>query len=136
MQRHAGAAIGETPPRHVPVYLTVGVGGEARGQATRGRDPLLHSMGGDEFAILLPEADLPEAVQALESIRAFVAEGPESAGHRVTLSIGAVMAGPEYKGDVETLIRTADDLMYAVKRTGKDALRAIAILDAESGVAT
>ncbi|MDP9418179.1 MAG: GGDEF domain-containing protein [Actinomycetota bacterium] len=74
-----------------------------------------YRIGGDEFAILLPETDLVGAQVALERVRARV----ESSVAGVTTSIGVAPLGVEAP-DVETLVRLADAALYAAKRGGRN----------------
>ncbi len=79
-------------------------------------------MGGEEFAVLLPQADLDRAHQmadrmrlALQRMEIATPKGPIS----ITVSIGvAQLSGPETRFD-ETLIR-ADKALYVAKQTGRN----------------
>lgn len=82
-------------------------------------------MGGDEFIILLPDlhaADEAEMIAAKivagASIPVHVDEAPVS----VTVSIG-VATFPEEGSDAESLLRCADEAMYAAKQEGKNQLQ-------------
>jgi diguanylate cyclase (GGDEF)-like protein len=79
-------------------------------------------VGGDEFAVLLPETRDQVARPVLDRLRLRVLDALEEAGSRMTVSIGAVtfMLPPE---DVEVMIREATDLMYEAKLKGKNAVR-------------
>jgi diguanylate cyclase (GGDEF)-like protein len=85
------------------------------------RDDLLCRIGGEEFALILPNATDSLARQIAEEARAAV-EGSEYSfeGTRipVTLSLGvAVLSG----GDVpETVHKRADEALYAAKRGGRN----------------
>lgn len=76
--------------------------------------------GGDEFAVILPEATRDGGIVVGERIRAAV-EGFDVAaderGYRVTLSIG-VAAFPSDGNDARTLIERADEALYQAKRSG------------------
>jgi len=75
--------------------------------------------GGDEFAVLIEDADGREAaVEAAERIQAVMAEPFASgAGNlRLGVSVGMVLEGA---GDADALLSAADAAMYAVKRAGK-----------------
>ena len=76
-------------------------------------------LGGDEFAILLPDTDATGARRVLAEMRASLAELAASEGWPVSFSIGSAtfVKPPE---DVEEMVRTADELMYGVKRAGKN----------------
>ena len=79
-------------------------------------------LGGEEFALLLPETDLPGAVAVAERARlAFEAGGvPLGRGDRlaVTASFGAA-AFPTSR-DRTALMREADQALYTAKRLGKN----------------
>ena len=89
----------------------------------KGRD-VAARLGGEEFAILLPQTSLAGAAAVAEQIRGTVAQGRitrpdgnESIG-QVTLSVGVAIARP---GDtLEALLERADAAMYAAKRAGRN----------------
>lgn len=78
-------------------------------------------LGGDEFALLLPETDHGSAGPLLEEVRLRVREEAAARGWPVTLSIGAVTF-ERPPADVRAMTRLADELMYEVKRSGRDAV--------------
>ena len=82
----------------------------------------LARIGGDEFAVLLPETDFAGADRVLGRIRDSLMEQMQLYEWPVTLSIGAVtfVAPPT---SVETMINKADNLMYSVKKSGKNSIR-------------
>lgn len=91
----------------------------------RSRD-LVSRYGGDEFAVLLPNASLEEAMRIGDQIRRAVAERPllrrttkESLGH-VTLSIGVAARAPGETPDM--LVERADRYLYAAKANGRNCL--------------
>lgn len=80
-------------------------------------------IGGEEFAVLLPETDLQGAAEAAERVRAslenicFILE--EGARVCVTASLGVTEMGGE--GDsLQELIKRADDALYEAKNTGRN----------------
>jgi len=82
--------------------------------------------GGDEFAALLPEADLGEALAVAERARAAVAAVALPAGNatiHATTSLG-VAALPRHARAREALIAAADGAAYAAKDAGKNCVRA------------
>lgn len=77
--------------------------------------------GGEEFVVVLPEADLDAACVVAERIardlRATSLTGPDSSPIAITASIGVVTAAGE---DVDALVARADAALYAAKEAGKD----------------
>jgi len=82
-------------------------------------------MGGDEFAVLLPETDSALADAAAKRLAASlrsVFKGTPT----VTASIGVVScSAPD--ANTDELLRRADQAMYEAKRTGKDRVVQVAI---------
>ena len=79
-------------------------------------------MGGDEFAVLMPETDAHAAQVAMRRTRRRLLEETRRAGWPVTISVGVVtFALPP--DSVDDVLRAADDCMYSAKRGGKNALR-------------
>jgi len=79
-------------------------------------------VGGDEFAVILPETRAEQAAEVAERIRRAVLslEVPDLLGKNITVSIGVAdmesgqIAGPQ------DLIRLADESLYAVKARGRN----------------
>lgn len=81
----------------------------------------LGRIGGEEFAVALPETALKDAVEAGERVRSLLAATPvsfASENFSLTVSIGI----SEYReGDSqETLLHRADQAMYQAKQTGRN----------------
>jgi len=79
-------------------------------------------LGGEEFAILLPEATLDRAVFAAERLRQLVADciiAVEGRPIAVTVSIGVSMARPEMAG-FDELLKEADLALYEAQRSGRN----------------
>jgi diguanylate cyclase (GGDEF)-like protein len=94
---------------------------QAIARTVRGID-LAARWGGEEFAVLLVEADESTAGSAVERIREAVASlEPPRVPARVTVSAGiAVHHGLFERARVEGLIRRADEALYEAKRKGRD----------------
>ena len=79
--------------------------------------------GGEEFVLVLPETTIEGATMLAERICVAVRREPfgdmgdEPLG--ITVSIG-VAAFPEHGGSPATLMRAADEALYAAKRAGRD----------------
>jgi diguanylate cyclase (GGDEF)-like protein len=97
---------------------------QAVAAALRGRLRLTDTigrMGGDEFAICLPETGAAAAETVLSDLRRQVAAALPDGAAAVTLSMGAVThASPP--ATVDALLRGADLALYAAKRGGKNRL--------------
>jgi diguanylate cyclase (GGDEF)-like protein len=81
----------------------------------------LGRMGGEEFLVLLPQADLAQASAAAERLRAAVeaARFDLAAGSwRMTVSIGVATLAEGERFD--SLLQRADQAMYAAKRAGRN----------------
>lgn len=79
-------------------------------------------MGGDEFALLLPETDQKAARTILPDIQKSLSNDMQKNNWPVTFSIGALTCRG---GSLSTqkVIQQADDLMYMVKQKGKNSIR-------------
>jgi diguanylate cyclase (GGDEF)-like protein len=88
---------------------------------TRSTD-IVARMGGDEFAILMPETGEQILPQALERLKTRLVKALQDAGYPVTLSVGAAiyLFPPE---SVDEVIRTADRLMFLAKNQGKNRIK-------------
>ena len=77
--------------------------------------------GGEEFVILLPGADLEQALGAAERCRAAVAkmEIPDAPYLSVTASVG-VAALPEHGDNLDALLKASDRAMYVAKGNGRN----------------
>ncbi len=75
--------------------------------------------GGDEFAVLMPESDEQAAHSAIDAARVELLEQMGRHGWPVTFSIGVVTTQDGRVGNDE-FVREADELMYRVKKEGKN----------------
>jgi diguanylate cyclase (GGDEF)-like protein len=79
-------------------------------------------LGGEEFALILPEATLDNAVAAAERFRQLVANraiAVEGRSISVTISIGASACRAETNG-IDELLKQADVALYEAKRMGRN----------------
>ncbi|HEY0605016.1 MAG TPA: GGDEF domain-containing protein [Herpetosiphonaceae bacterium] len=83
-------------------------------------------LGGDEFAILLPETDYDAAVTVSHKVQSHLLATVQGEGYPVTFSIGVVTCVDAHIS-IERLIQRADDVMYKVKNTGKNAIACILV---------
>jgi diguanylate cyclase (GGDEF)-like protein len=117
-----GHAAGDAVLRHLSELLR----GSQRKIDTPGR------MGGEEFALLLPGADLDAAAAFAERLRQRVADSPfegETGALRVTVSIGiASLNADDLTADAA--LKRADRALYRAKQAGRNRV------DRESGLAT
>ena len=90
-------------------------------QAKRGPD-VVGRLGGEEFAILLPETDAVQAAVVAERIRERVA-GQSLSTHNVrfgvTISVGIATASTSMSG-IDVLLRAADEALYEAKIAGRN----------------
>lgn len=91
-------------------------------QALRDWD-ILGRMGGEEFAVLLPETDVTQSLDVAERLRLAVAatDIPIEDGKVVSLTVSTGIATAN-DGDitVNTLLERADKALYEAKRNGRD----------------
>lgn len=88
-------------------------GGQLRSGDTIGR------FGGEEFVIVLPDTPASAAMSVAERVRAAIQAGGDNPC--VTISIGVAEQAPGETCD--TLLRRADQALYAAKREGRNLLR-------------
>jgi diguanylate cyclase (GGDEF)-like protein len=79
-------------------------------------------MGGDEFALILPDTNQPTASTVLGKVLALLERAMLQKGWRITFSVGAVtfLAPPV---SVQEMIAGADQVMFSVKNSGKNRLQ-------------
>ncbi|WCB93588.1 hypothetical protein DSM104299_02301 [Baekduia alba] len=107
-----GHAIGDSVLRDVAGVL---------GEHLRAED-VLARVGGDEFAVLLPESCAADAVAALERARRAMERAPHTGGARVTISVG--VCDVAHAIDAEQLTRFADGALYWSKEHGRNRISA------------
>jgi diguanylate cyclase (GGDEF)-like protein len=89
--------------------------------AVRGAD-IACRVGGDEFAVILPEATIEDAEQLYKRVQFAVAARPLGPFERIRLSAGIA----ELKGedDAKTFFERADEALYRAKESGKGRFKA------------
>ncbi len=112
---------GDVVLRAVGQAIRAAVGGSGR----RRQDPFVARWGGEEFALLWPRSTPEEARASAERVRAAVAAlqlDPPLERVRVTASIGLAGGAAAGLGAVsaDTLLRQADERVYAAKAAGRD----------------
>ena len=76
--------------------------------------------GGEEFAVLLPDTEIPAALEIAERIRAAIAGiSLSGADVSVTASLG-VVGFPDHAAALDRLERLADAALYIAKREGRN----------------
>ena len=76
--------------------------------------------GGEEFAILLPDTEIPVALRIAERVRAAIAE-MSLPGIDVTVTVSVGVAGyPDHASTPDHLVRLADAALYLAKRQGRN----------------
>jgi two-component system, cell cycle response regulator len=85
---------------------------------------LVARLGGEEFAVVMPETDLAVAATVAERLRTAVADEPftvrgSAAAFPVTISIGVTVTAPG-GDDRGLLLKRADEALYAAKAGGRN----------------
>lgn len=82
-------------------------------------------LGGEEFVLLLPDADLDAAIATADRLRAaLTAAVPHPGGGRVTASFGVA---PVEGLDVSPALSAADEALYRAKQGGRDRVEVSAV---------
>lgn len=79
--------------------------------------------GGEEFLIVAPGCDRPDALALAERLRASIDSEPfeiSQGAISMTMSLGATAAKIKGKGDPDSLLRAADSALYRAKRRGRN----------------
>jgi len=100
--------------------------------AVRGIDKVVR-FGGDEFCIILPQTDQDQAVAVANRVRKAFVSAPFMLEPTIEISITAsfgIATYPAHAVTKEDLIRQADNAMYRVKSTTKNAVGVATVEDA------
>jgi len=76
---------------------------------------LVARVGGDEFVVVMPEADLDAALQIAERLRSRIGDSPVE-GVAVTVSVGAAASRPDKQEELDATLQRADAALYQAKR--------------------
>ncbi|MDQ6914637.1 MAG: diguanylate cyclase [Actinomycetota bacterium] len=88
-------------------------------EANKRRIDTVARIGGEEFALVLPETDQHEAYILAERLRSRMRTLRGSAPVGLTMSFG-VASYPVHGASVDALLRAADEALYAAKALGRD----------------
>lgn len=79
-------------------------------------------VGGEEFAIIVPDTDLAGTMPVAERVRQAIADSAVPIGSgmlRITASLGVAILATHHP-DLPALLRDADDALYAAKQAGRN----------------
>ncbi len=76
-------------------------------------------VGGEEFALILPDTDGAAGLLIAERLRCDLGKELDAGAEPVTISFG-VASFPEHGETAGSLLRAADEALYAAKRNGRD----------------
>jgi diguanylate cyclase (GGDEF)-like protein len=79
--------------------------------------------GGEEFLMILPNCDLPNAMMRANELRKIVASTPvlcSGVERLITMSMGVAVSAGDGKNELEALLNQADAGLYAAKEKGRN----------------
>ena len=79
--------------------------------------------GGEEFLMVLPSCDLPNALQRANELREIIAKTPvvcSGEERLITMSMGVAVSACEGKNELEMLLNQADAGLYKAKEKGRN----------------
>jgi diguanylate cyclase (GGDEF)-like protein len=92
-------------------------------QATTRAYDLVGRLGGEEFVIVHPDADYPQAKGVADRVWEAIRQEPyviEGKKIRVAASLGVATLDPSVEQDITPALERADRALYTAKRTGRD----------------
>jgi diguanylate cyclase (GGDEF)-like protein len=84
---------------------------------------LLVRYGGEEFLVVLPDADLRDTVKVAEMLRGMIQDNPATCGAvevPIRASLGVCAAQPGQDVTIDEAINRADEALYAAKASGRN----------------
>jgi len=89
-------------------------------------DDIVGRLGGEEFAMVMPGIGLDQARAIVEDLRSHLAIAPVRVdGQQITVTFSAgVTSLKDDDGDIETLLRRCDRLLYSAKAAGRNRVAA------------
>lgn len=84
---------------------------------------LSYRLGGEEFLVLVPGADIKEAAELAEQLRVAVSAQPIGGGRRITMSFGVSASRRGHDFDYEAVFAAADAALYEAKGCGRDCVK-------------
>ncbi len=110
------------------------IGAVVREEAGRSTD-MAARIGGEEFAMVLPNTSTPAAAALAERMRAAIQErnlehGKSNVSDVVTISVGVASLVPQPQMDPKVLAYVADQALYDAKRNGRNQVRSAEEADA------
>jgi two-component system cell cycle response regulator len=84
---------------------------------------LVARLGGEEFAVIMPEADLAAVLSIAERLRRRISDTPVDASGQalpITMSLGATATPPEDTEDWQAIFKRADEALYEAKNSGRN----------------
>ncbi|MBN1540986.1 diguanylate cyclase [candidate division KSB1 bacterium] len=91
-------------------------------QANTRKTDAVARLGGDEFALLLPQTDLKESQTVVSTLIDGLLQEMQNQQWPITFSVG-VVACRKLPPTIEALVNAADELMYTIKRNGKNNIK-------------
>lgn len=83
------------------------------------KSDLLGRLGGEEFAILLPQTDLDGGIEVAGKLRELIAALTERFGFAVSASFGVATRAGKFD-EIDAMLERADQALYAAKRAGRN----------------
>ncbi len=94
--------------------------------------------GGEEFLLVLPNCDLPNALLRADELRVIIAGSPVSCGgveRAITMSMGVTVSDCTGKNEIETLLNQADASLYAAKEKGRNRIEHFSVPEKKAAAA-